>query len=67
MNDDLSKYDKQLIKLHDDLGDAIDRVNDLYKAKFINRGDRDLATIQMYEQRLNIFNLMLQRDIVGET
>ena len=67
MNDDLSKYDKQLIKLHDDLGHAIDRVNDLYKANFINRGDRDLATIKMYEQRLNIFNLMLERDIVGET
>jgi hypothetical protein len=67
MSQDLSKYNKQLIKLHDDLGDAIDRVNDLYKAQFINRGDRDLATVKMYEQRLNIFNLMLERDIVGET
>lgn len=58
-----SKTNKQLIDLYNDLGNELERVNTLYNAKFINRGDRDFVSANMYEQRTRIFDLMLGLDI----
>jgi len=58
-----SKTNKQLIDLYNELGNELERVNSLYNAKFINRGDRDFVSANMYEQRTRIFDLMLGLDI----
>lgn len=61
-----TKTNQQLIKLYNELGQELERVNGLYNAKFINRGDRDFVSARMYEHRSQIFDLMLKRDIVAE-
>jgi hypothetical protein len=61
-----TKTNNQLIKLYNELGQELDRINSLYNAKFINRGDRDFVSARMYEHRSKIFDLMLKRDIVAE-
>lgn len=61
-----TKTNNQLIKLYNELGQELDRINSLYNAKFINRGDRDFVSARMYEHRSQIFDLMLKRDIVAE-